>query len=253
MAWPSGTISTANMDAGTDSPASARADIKALADLVNLIRAEVATGATVFSTSNDGAGSGLDADLLDGNDGAYYLNAANLSAGLLALARLPATLTGKDADSVDGIHAAAAAAPNILLALNSSSKLPASITGDAASIGGNAPSYFATAAHAHEITMSGGFLGGKLRVGNGSTSATLTIQVGRSSALEAGGGNTSYCPFYSTFQYCIGVVAIPYAAGDINGSTSLVSFDNSGATFKWNEWNSGNFTWAAAYVAVGYI
>ena len=35
----------------------------------------------------DGAGSGLDADLLDGQSGAYYQNAGNLNAGTLAVAR----------------------------------------------------------------------------------------------------------------------------------------------------------------------
>lgn len=48
--------------------------------------------------------------------------------------------SGMNADMVDGIHAATAAAPNVLLALNSASKLPASITGDAATAGGYKPS-----------------------------------------------------------------------------------------------------------------
>ncbi len=46
--------------------------------------------------------------------------------------------TDLNADRVDGIHAAASAAANILLALNGSSKLPASITGDSATCSGNA-------------------------------------------------------------------------------------------------------------------
>lgn len=39
----------------------------------------------------DGAGSGVDADLLDGQEGAYYLNASNLGTGTLPAARLPAS------------------------------------------------------------------------------------------------------------------------------------------------------------------
>lgn len=35
MAWPSGTVSTTHLDAGTDDPSSARADIKQMADYVN--------------------------------------------------------------------------------------------------------------------------------------------------------------------------------------------------------------------------
>ena len=37
MAWPSGTADTTDIDAGTDSPAAARADIKAALDYLNLI------------------------------------------------------------------------------------------------------------------------------------------------------------------------------------------------------------------------
>ena len=37
----------------------------------------------------DGSGSGVDADLLDGQEGAYYLNASHINTGTLALDRLP--------------------------------------------------------------------------------------------------------------------------------------------------------------------
>jgi len=42
---------------------------------------------------------GKDADTLDGEEGSFYQNAANLNAGTLSLARLPTTLTGKTADN----------------------------------------------------------------------------------------------------------------------------------------------------------
>ena len=43
---------------------------------------------TVWHAGNDGSGSGLDSDLLDGQQGSYYRNAGNLNAGTVATARL---------------------------------------------------------------------------------------------------------------------------------------------------------------------
>lgn len=42
----------------------------------------------VWHQNNDGTGSGLDADLLDGQQGAYYTNASNISTGTLVASRL---------------------------------------------------------------------------------------------------------------------------------------------------------------------
>ena len=39
-------------------------------------------GNTIWTAENDGSGSGLDADLLDGQEGSYYRNASNLNACL---------------------------------------------------------------------------------------------------------------------------------------------------------------------------
>jgi hypothetical protein len=44
-------------------------------------------GNTAWHAGNDGSGSGLDADLLDGQDGLFYRNAGNINAGTLALER----------------------------------------------------------------------------------------------------------------------------------------------------------------------
>lgn len=46
----------------------------------------------VWHAGNDGTGSGLDADLLDGQHGSYYQNASNINAGTLADARLGGTV-----------------------------------------------------------------------------------------------------------------------------------------------------------------
>ena len=45
-------------------------------------------GNTAWHAGNDGAGSGLDADLLDGQQGSYYQNASNLNAGTIPDARI---------------------------------------------------------------------------------------------------------------------------------------------------------------------
>ena len=49
----------------------------------------------------DGTGSGIDADLLDGQDGTYYRNASNINTGTLADARLPATIDGKTLTNIN--------------------------------------------------------------------------------------------------------------------------------------------------------
>lgn len=51
-------------------------------------------GQTVWHAGNDGSGSGLDADLLDGQDSSYYTNASTLNSGTLPSTRMPA-LTGE--------------------------------------------------------------------------------------------------------------------------------------------------------------
>lgn len=56
---------------------------------VNVSGTLTVNGGDVWSASNDGAGSGLDADLLDGQSSAFYRNASNINAGTLAESRLP--------------------------------------------------------------------------------------------------------------------------------------------------------------------
>ena len=46
----------------------------------------------VWTSSNDGSGSELDADLLDGHHGSFYQNASNINAGTLSADRLPSVI-----------------------------------------------------------------------------------------------------------------------------------------------------------------
>lgn len=52
-------------------------------------------GQVIWTAGNHGPGSGLNADLLDGQHGAFYQNASNLNAGTISDSRLPSTQTGK--------------------------------------------------------------------------------------------------------------------------------------------------------------
>lgn len=63
------------------------------------------SGQPIWHAGNDGSASGLDADLLDGQHGAYYLDLAN-STGTLADNRLPSTMTGKYFTGPIGIDSA---------------------------------------------------------------------------------------------------------------------------------------------------
>lgn len=62
----------------------------------------------VWRASNDGAGSGLDADLLDGQQGVYYLAASSYTAADIRakLLTVDGAGSGVDADTVDGFHGA---------------------------------------------------------------------------------------------------------------------------------------------------
>lgn len=48
-------------------------------------------GGTIWHSGNDGPGSGLNADLLDGQHGSFYTDAGNLSTGTLPTGRLTGT------------------------------------------------------------------------------------------------------------------------------------------------------------------
>lgn len=65
-------------------------------------------GGTIWSSANDGTGSGLDADLLDGKHAADFLLVANYTAAdvLAKLLTVDGAGSGLDADLLDGQHGA---------------------------------------------------------------------------------------------------------------------------------------------------
>ena len=78
-------------DAGSFSAEALR--IARATGVVQFASTPTVAGSTIWHAGNDGTGSTLDADLLDGQQGSYYQNATNLSAGTVAAGRMPA-LTG---------------------------------------------------------------------------------------------------------------------------------------------------------------
>lgn len=107
MAWPTDDLTKVHLDSSGDDPSQARAELLALVNKVQAMLAEIASGATVWHSGNDGAGSGLDADLLDGQSSAFYRDASNLNAGTIPGARIAqGSGSGLHADLLDGQHGA---------------------------------------------------------------------------------------------------------------------------------------------------
>jgi len=101
-----GTVSTAI-------PAYEAIRLKYTDNIVRFFATPTVSGNSIWHAGNDGAGSGMDADLLDGQHGAFYQNASNLSTGVVPVARLSGTYgisitgnaaTATNADKLDGYH-----------------------------------------------------------------------------------------------------------------------------------------------------
>jgi hypothetical protein len=76
-------------NAGLESPANkTKLDNVSVTQAVDLDAMEAITN-LAWTSANDGAGSGLDADLLDGQNSTHYTNSSNQSSGTLPIARLP--------------------------------------------------------------------------------------------------------------------------------------------------------------------
>lgn len=77
MAWPTDDLQNDHLDQGTDRPDLGRPQLNSLVLKIKSILAEVAAGATVWHSGNDGPGSGLDADTVDGDSAANLKSRAN--------------------------------------------------------------------------------------------------------------------------------------------------------------------------------
>ena len=139
----------------------------------------------------DGSSSGLDADLLDGQEGAYYRNASNINAGTLAKERLPT--------SID-----------------------ASITGNAATA--------SKILSAITLSLSGGASGSVLIDGSTNVTLNVTIpsdsaEVGKVAAFSRTSAPNGYLKCNgaeisrTTYAALFSVIGTTYGAGD--GSTTF--------------------------------
>lgn len=141
-------------------------------------------GNTIWHSGNDGAGSGLDADLLDGQSAAYYsdiparlgftpLNATAYTAAdvLAKLLTVDGASSGLDADLLDGMNSSAFAA-----AAHTHSSLSVGAATDANADRGVALSYFTNTTGSTNFPAAGG-LTLELRRGSGNSSASGTSQL----------------------------------------------------------------------------
>ena len=88
-----GTDGTINAATQTLAGVMSAADKTKLDGMIGASGEQTASEILTLLKTVDGSGSGIDADLLDGQEGAYYLNASNLNSGTVNAARLPATIT----------------------------------------------------------------------------------------------------------------------------------------------------------------
>jgi hypothetical protein len=167
----------------------------------------------------DGAGSGLDADLLDGQSAAFYQSASNLNAGTIAAARVPAAAVTQyfASPTFTGVPIAPTAAAG-----TQTTQI--------------ATTQFADPAHSH---VNNGYV--KLPGG-------LIIKFGTSTTVVSNGGSlaVNFSPAFPTS--CFSVVATcNVGPGTAQGRDFVDSIDKNGFTLHNNAspGHDGTFTWIA--------
>ena len=209
MAWPASTVATTHLDQDSDSVLSARAQIKSVADAVNDI---IQSG---FHTGNDGTGSGLDADKVDGYDAT-----ATPTASRVVVSSATGKVDGWVSDATDTVKGKVGLATDAEVAAGSSTSLAITPAG-----------LFSTLAKSHGAN-------GYQKLPNG-----LIIQWGDAGSVSSGGTqNVTHLTFPSLSA---AVVAISSSA---LAYISITAKSASGFTVRSNNNASSNVYW----IAVGY-
>lgn len=97
--WGVGTKVYSSLTAALMAKLARKDETQTISAAWNFTVAPTINGNNVWHTGNMGEGSGLDADILDGQHGAYYRNVSNMNAGTLATARGGTGLTTFTANS----------------------------------------------------------------------------------------------------------------------------------------------------------
>ena len=182
----------------------------------------------IWDSANDGSGSGLDADLLDGQEGSYYRNASNINAGTLPEARIPTISKYLRSDTDDTVTA------------GTTYTFPAD----------DSPAIISTRGNGGASLYLGGWSGG--------TNSNNIHRISSSSNLHidsAANGNL-YLNYYRGGTTYIGGANVAWHAGN-DGSGSGLDADTvdgiQGASFLRSDAADSGAGSAANYLSLGYI
>lgn len=202
----------------------------------NILLSTGSPGALMFNSSivwhqsNDGSGSGLDADLLDGLDSTYFLAASSYTAAdvLSKLLTVDGSGSGLDADLLDGLNPTSAATNSTIAARDSSGNL--------------------TAANMCTTAVSGNGL--RLWAGDPGYSIYMSIWSDATYGGRISGDSTSDYNMY--FRMRDGTNRGFVFKGGSGGNTIVGSLDASG---HWrvigNLYSNGSMAWTAANDGAG--
>lgn len=225
-------------------------------------------GSTVWHAGNDGSGSGLDADLLDGKDSSFFTNADNLISGVVPVDRLSGTY---DIDISGNAATASKLATARTISLTGNASGSASFDGsgnisintsvsyasNADAVDGKHASAFASASHGHgEYVQKAGdtatgpiyFRGGLSAEAQSKDDITTRTPSGfwQTNSATTGEGwpqttNTWYHLLSSTHSNTGNYYAMQFAGNFYNSNDIYYRSTNGSGTTPWNKmWHSGN-------------